>query len=181
MSNKECLENNTESSGGNTKKNLYEKIASLMEKAQELSTLCDVQPGIVIFTPGKDILWPTESQAKERFQNYLSFRWDTRNDNLVTHETNLEKKKKAQEENIRIMEQENEEKEMELLFNEVIDGKSYLELDARELKGMIKLIALKKTKVDERKKQLQEEDQPIKGNDNNIEEKNDSIPKNNYV
>ncbi|WMV09821.1 hypothetical protein MTR67_003206 [Solanum verrucosum] len=163
MSNKECLENNTESSGGNTKKTLYEKIASLMEKAQELSTLCDVQPGIVIYTPGEDILWPTASQAKERFQNYLSFRWDTRNDNLVTHETNLEKKKKAQEENIRIMEQENEEKEMELLFNEVIDGKSYLELDARELKGMIKLIALKKTKVDERKKQLQEEDQPIKG------------------
>uniref|UniRef100_M1DKJ1 Type I MADS box transcription factor n=1 Tax=Solanum tuberosum TaxID=4113 RepID=M1DKJ1_SOLTU len=71
---------------------------------------------------------------------------------------------KAQEENIRKMEQENEEKIMELLFNEVIEGKSVFELDVRELKDMIKLIALiKKTKVAERKKQLQEEDQLIKG------------------
>ncbi|WMV10306.1 hypothetical protein MTR67_003691 [Solanum verrucosum] len=76
---------------------------------------------------------------------------------------------KAQEENIRKMEQENAEKIMELLFNAVIEGKSVFELDVRELKDMIKLIALKKTKVAERKKQLQEEDQPIK---DKIKEKN---------
>ncbi|KAG5628078.1 hypothetical protein H5410_013296 [Solanum commersonii] len=76
------------------------------------------------------------------------------------------------------MEQENEEKIMELLFNEVIEGKSVFEFDVRELKDMIKIIALKKTKVAERMKQLQEENQPIKGNHNNIAEKNDEHPKN---
>ncbi|KAK6803757.1 hypothetical protein RDI58_001541 [Solanum bulbocastanum] len=181
MSNKERLENNTESSGGNTSNLLYKKIAGFTKKAQELSTLCEAQLGIVIFSPSGDISWPTENQARERFENYLSFDWDTRKLNLETHESSLDKKMKAQEENVRKMEQENEEKKMKLLFNEVINGKNYLELDARELEGMIKLVALNKTKVDERKKQLQEEDQPIKDNDNNIEEKNDSIPKNNYV
>ncbi|KAK4737886.1 hypothetical protein R3W88_001583 [Solanum pinnatisectum] len=162
MSNKERLENNTESSGGNTKNLLYKNIANLMKKAQELSTLCDAQPGIVIFSPDEYILCFTQQK---------------RNDNLDTHETNLVKKMKAQEENIRKMELENEEKKMKLLFNEVVEGKSFLELDARELKGIIKQISLNKTKVVERKKQLQQEDKPIKGNGNNIEEMNDEHPK----
>ncbi|KAG5628079.1 hypothetical protein H5410_013297 [Solanum commersonii] len=73
MSNKERLENNTKLSGGNKKNLFYKKITSLTKKAHEVSTLCDVQLKIVIFSPDKVILWPTESQAKERFENYLSF------------------------------------------------------------------------------------------------------------
>lgn len=119
-----------------------------------------------------------ESQVKERFEKYLSFSEVVRMDNLVKHETNLDKMMKAQEENIRKMEQKNEEKKLELLFNEVIEGKSFYELDASELKGLIKLVALKKAKVDERKKQLHEQDQSIKDNDNNIGEKNYEHPEN---
>ena len=48
----------------------------------------------------------------------------------------------------------------------------------RKLKDMIKLNVLKKNKVVFRKKQPQEEDQPIKGNYNNIEKQNDEHPKN---
>ncbi|KAG5628077.1 hypothetical protein H5410_013295, partial [Solanum commersonii] len=156
MSNKERLENNTESSGGNTNNLLYKKIACFTKKAHELSTLCDAQLGIVIFSPIEEILWPTENQAKERFENYLSFDLDTRKINLETQESSLDKKMKAQEKNIRKMEQEMRRKKwscclMKLLMERAI-WNSMLE-------------------------NLKKEDQPIKGNDNNIEEKNDSIPK----
>ncbi|XP_015168372.1 agamous-like MADS-box protein AGL92 [Solanum tuberosum] len=178
MSNTEHESDRELSDDSNTKNPLYKKIASLSKKAQELSILCDIPLGLIIFCPGEVILWPTETQVKERFEKYLSFPEFLRMPNLVTHESNLDKMMKAQEENITKMEQNNKEKKTELLFNEVVEGKSFYELDAEELKGLINLVALKKNKVDERKKQLHEQDEPIKGNDNNIGEKKDERLKN---
>ncbi|KAK6774206.1 hypothetical protein RDI58_029445 [Solanum bulbocastanum] len=96
---------------------------------------------------------------------------------LVLNETLLTKIVKNREERIRKLEQKCEEKKMELLFNDVFEGKSIHELDAEELKGSIKLCALKKAKVAEWKKQLHEHDQPRECNYNNVGEKNDGVPK----
>ncbi|KAK6780161.1 hypothetical protein RDI58_022345 [Solanum bulbocastanum] len=81
------------------------------------------------------------------------------------------------EERIKKLEQKYRHKKMELLFNEVIEGKSTHELDAEELKDLIKLCVLKNAKVAEWEKQLHEHDQPIEGNDNYVGEKNDGGPK----
>ncbi|MCE3052525.1 hypothetical protein HAX54_052817 [Datura stramonium] len=143
-----------------------------MRPQQHFSYPCNKEPNPV-GSSGEVILWPSETEAKERVKWYFGNSEIVRMIKLVKNETYLEKMVKAREESIRKMKQQNEEKKMELLFNEVVEGKSICELDAEELKGLIKLFALKKTKVDERRKQLQEHDQPIEDNDNNAGEKND--------
>jgi len=67
----------------------------------------------------------------------------------VLNEPLLIKIVKDQEERIKKLEQKYGDKKMELLFNEVIEGKSTHELDVEELKGLIKLCALKNAKVAE--------------------------------
>lgn len=58
---------------------------------------------------------------------------------------------------VKKIEQIAEEKEMKNLFGQLYEGrKSFNELDARELKGLLKLIPVIRAKLEERKKQLNE-------------------------
>ncbi|CAN4127187.1 unnamed protein product [Withania somnifera] len=75
-----------------------------------------------------------------------------------------------------------EEKEMGNLFNQLAEGKkSFYELDARAINGLFKLFAAKRTKLDERKKLLNEhvdDNVPNENgsNDSNAGEENDGHP-----
>ncbi|XP_015170565.1 uncharacterized protein [Solanum tuberosum] len=60
----------------------------------------------------------------------------------------------------------NEEKEMELLFNQLVEGKSINELDARQMKGLLKVCAAKTAKINERKEQLKQPLNPASNNEN---------------
>ncbi|KAG5586213.1 hypothetical protein H5410_046647 [Solanum commersonii] len=102
---------------------LYKRVTSLFKKAQKLSNLCDVQIGITIFSSDEILLRPSETEAREKVQ--------------------IKKKE------LRNWNKSMGTKNMELLFNEVIEGKSTHELDVEELKGLIKLCALKNAKVAE--------------------------------
>ncbi|MCD7470335.1 hypothetical protein HAX54_010105 [Datura stramonium] len=157
---------------------LYKRITRLFKKEKELSTLCDVQVGLIICSPREAISWPSETEARERVKWYFGNSKVVRMNKLVKNESYLDKMVKAREESIRKMKQKNGEKKMELLFNEVAKGKSIYELDAKEIKGLIKLFSLKKAKVDERKKQLQEHNQTVEANGNNAGEKADGHLKN---
>lgn len=44
-----------------------------------------------------------------------------------------------------------EEKEIKLLFNQLVERKSYTELDGRDIKGLLKLFATMMDKISERK------------------------------
>lgn len=61
----EELENNRELSDSNRKNLLYKRIANLSKKAQELSILCDVKLGLIIFCPGEVILCPTKVKLRK--------------------------------------------------------------------------------------------------------------------
>ncbi|KAK6774104.1 hypothetical protein RDI58_029343 [Solanum bulbocastanum] len=62
----------------------------------------------------------------------------------------------------------NEEKEMELLFNQLMEGKSINELDARQMKGLLKVFVAKTAKINERKIQLEKPPNPPSNNKNVI-------------
>nr|XP_004252156.1 uncharacterized protein LOC101256457 [Solanum lycopersicum] len=62
----------------------------------------------------------------------------------------------------------NEEKEMELLFNQLVEGKNINELDARQMKGLLKVCAAKTTRINERKEQLKQPLNPPSNNENVI-------------
>lgn len=49
----------------------------------------------------------------------------------------------------------NEEKEVELLLNQLVVGNSINELHTREIKGLLKVLDAKTTKINERKNELQ--------------------------
>ncbi|KAG5570150.1 hypothetical protein H5410_059916 [Solanum commersonii] len=129
--------NNTYLSVRNRKSLLYKRVTSLFKKAQKLSNLCDVQIGITIFSSDEVLLWPSETEAREKVQWYLSLPEFQRMNHLVLNETLLIKIVKDREERIKKLEQKYEDKKMELLFNEILEGKSTHELDAEELKGLI--------------------------------------------
>ncbi|XP_059277893.1 uncharacterized protein LOC132032121 [Lycium ferocissimum] len=54
----------------------------------------------------------------------------------------------------------NEEKEIELLFNQLVEGRNINELDSREIKGFLKATAAKMDKINDRKKILNQQYQP---------------------
>ena len=71
-----------------------------------------------------------------------------------------------------------EKKEIEYLFNQLVEArKRFDELDVRETKGLLKLFVVKRTELEERKKQLNENvENEIDPNDNNDGEENDGLP-----
>ncbi|WMV59517.1 hypothetical protein MTR67_052902 [Solanum verrucosum] len=116
---------------------LDRRETSLFKKAEELSILCDVEVAIIIFRSGKiqPITWKSTSLAQDVLKRYLSFIEFKRHEKLVTHEDYLQKKVDKKEEQISKLEKMNEAKEIEILFNQLVEGKSIDELDAREMKG----------------------------------------------
>ncbi|KAK4343949.1 hypothetical protein RND71_037043 [Anisodus tanguticus] len=146
---------------------LNRRAITLFKKAEEFSTLCDVEVAIIIFSPGEiqPIVWQCKGLAKDVLMRYLSFPEDERLKKLVKHETYLLEKVKKQEEQISKIEKINEEKEMELLFNQLVEGRSIYELDAIEIKGLLQLVASKMAKLNERKKQINQPPNPPPNNE----------------
>ncbi|XP_049345664.1 agamous-like MADS-box protein AGL90 [Solanum verrucosum] len=147
---------------------LDRRETSLFKKAEELSILCDVEVAIIIFRSGKiqPITWKSTSLAQDILKRYLSFIEFKRHEKLVTHEDYLQKKVDKKEEQISKLEKMNEAKEIEILFNQLVEGKSIDELDAREMKGLLKVFAAKMAKLNVRKKELNQSPNPPTNKEN---------------
>ncbi|XP_049358845.1 MADS-box transcription factor PHERES 2-like [Solanum verrucosum] len=147
---------------------LDRRVTSLFKKAEELSILCDIEIAIIIFRPGsiQPIAWKSASLAQDVLTRYLSCEANERIKNFVKHETYLQRKAEKKEKQISKLEKMNEEKEMELLFNQLVEGKSINELDARQIKGLLKVCAAKTAKINERKEQLKQPLNPQSNNEN---------------
>jgi len=144
------------------------RVTSLFKKAEELSILCDIEVAIIIFRPGsiQPIAWKSASLAQDVLTRYLSCEANERIKFFVKHETYLQWKAEKKEKQISKLEKMNEEKEMELLFNQLVEGKSINELDARQMKGLLKVCAAKMAKINERKEQLKQPLNPASNNEN---------------
>ncbi|KAK4726992.1 hypothetical protein R3W88_031909 [Solanum pinnatisectum] len=116
---------------------LDRKATSFFKKVEELSILRDVEVAIY-----------------ERIKKF------------VKHETYLLRKVDKKEKQISKLDKMNEQKEMKLLFNQLVEGKSINELDAREMKGLFKVCATKMTKINERKEQPRQPPNPSSNNEN---------------
>jgi len=130
--------------------------------------MCDIEVAIIIFRPGsiQPIAWKAASLAQGVLTRYLSCLANERIKFFVKHETYLQWKAEKKEKQISKLEKMNEEKEMELLFNQLVEGKSINELDARQMKGLLKVCAAKMAKINERKEQLKQPLNPASNNEN---------------
>ncbi|XP_059277884.1 MADS-box transcription factor PHERES 1-like [Lycium ferocissimum] len=153
----------TRDSSENVRNSILDRRAtSLFKKVEEFSILCDVDVAIIIFRPGEaePIVWKSQILAKEVLMRYLSFSKEIRLKKLEKLETYLSKKVNEQEERIRKLEKMKGEKEMELLFNQFMEGNNTNELDARQIKGLLNMFRAKMDKLNERKKQLNQPPKP---------------------
>ncbi|XP_055800827.1 agamous-like MADS-box protein AGL86 [Solanum dulcamara] len=147
---------------------LDRRATSFFKKAEEFSILCDVEVAIIIFRPGniQPIAWKSTSLDQDVLKRYLRFTKFERLKKFVIHETYLQGKVDKKEEHIGKLEKTNEENEMELLFNQLVEGKSINKLDARQMKGLLKVFSTKLSKIDERKKELKQPPNPPSNNEN---------------
>uniref|UniRef100_M1A3R3 Type I MADS box transcription factor n=1 Tax=Solanum tuberosum TaxID=4113 RepID=M1A3R3_SOLTU len=153
---------------------LDKRLEALFKQANELSIRCDIEIGLIVFAPGENnaFVWPSLAQANDRVKNYLASIANLKK--LSTHIDELEKIVDAQKKYVYEIEQMVEQKEMEKLFNDLVETRKEVnELDITKTKSLLKLFAMKRTQLDERKKQLSENvENEIDHNDNKDEEEN---------
>ncbi|KAK4353958.1 hypothetical protein RND71_026152 [Anisodus tanguticus] len=132
------------------------KIASLSKQAKELSSLCDIHVAVIVCSHGETIpsISPNEDEARVIINRYLSHSEEERSKKLITLETYLSKKLVERENYIRKI----EEKKIEIIFNQLYEADFNLyKLNAQEIKELLKLSALTQAKLEERKKELDQQ------------------------
>ncbi|OIT27501.1 PREDICTED: MADS-box transcription factor 31-like [Nicotiana attenuata] len=142
---------------------LQERMETLFKKAEELSVLCDVEIGIIVFSPDKKNAvyeWPSRDKFKQLLMRYLDKPLVERLKKLTTNEMFLMKEMDAK---MKIIEQQKtEEKEMEQLFSQLYLGeKTVFDLDKRQLIGVRNLAIKAKEKAVKRRIQLKLQDQRL--------------------
>uniref|UniRef100_M1DKB7 Type I MADS box transcription factor n=1 Tax=Solanum tuberosum TaxID=4113 RepID=M1DKB7_SOLTU len=155
---------------------LDKRLEALFKQANELYILCNIEIGLVIFAPGENnvFVWPSLAQANNRVKNYLASIKIAKLQKVATRVDELEKVVDAQKKHIYEIEQMVEQKEMEKLFNDLVETRIEVnELDITETKSLLKLFAIKRTQLDESKKQLSENvENEIDPNENKDGEEN---------
>ncbi|WMV59673.1 hypothetical protein MTR67_053058 [Solanum verrucosum] len=135
---------------------LDKRLEALGKQANELSIICDIELGLIVLTPRENnaFVWPSLIQAKDSVKNYLASINKGNLEKLERHDHHLKKIVDAQEKYIYKIEKMVEQKEMEKLFNQLVKAEKRVDelLDITETKGLLKLFAVKRSKLDERKK-----------------------------
>lgn len=129
------------------------RVDSLFKKAKELSILCGVYICIIILNPsdGNLITWSSKGEVQQGLSKFLRFPEQERLKKMVLHEHFLKQRVDEETKNLMKLRKENEEKEMEILMNQLTNGASIDELDERQLNGLL-LLADEKIKMLENRK-----------------------------
>ncbi|KAF3641913.1 hypothetical protein FXO38_21398 [Capsicum annuum] len=136
---------------------LEKRFKSLCKKAKQLSIRCDIEAGIIAFSHVENNIfaWPSVIKTKDRVENYFACIELKKLVKFQKHQTFLQSIVDTQEKYIDQMKQKVEKMEMDNLCNELVNTrKRFDELEDREIKGLLKLFAVKRTKLEERKQQL---------------------------
>ncbi|KAK4727339.1 hypothetical protein R3W88_032256 [Solanum pinnatisectum] len=123
---------------------LDQRLEALRKQANELSILCNIELGMIVFTPGENnaFVWPSLIEAKDSVKKYLASFNKGNLEKLERHDHHLKK--------IKMVEQK---ENGETLFNQLVKAERRVdELDITETKSLLKLFAVKRSKLDERKK-----------------------------
>lgn len=94
----------------------------MCKQANDLSILCDIQIGLIIFTAGENnvLTWPSLAQAQDRVKKYLASIKNQMQQKLVQHDNYFQLIVNDQENYVNEIEKIAEEKEMESLFNQLV-------------------------------------------------------------
>ncbi|GFP97896.1 agamous-like mads-box protein agl80 [Phtheirospermum japonicum] len=140
------------------KSTLKRRVENLYKKAHELSILCNIEMFIVLLNrkEGELTLWPSQDKAMKGIAKFLDFPEQERLKKMVLQEKHLTDKMQDVAEQISKLRKNNNETEMKILMKQVIDGKSFDELDLGQINGLNHLIDENLKKLQRRGDELDE-------------------------
>ncbi|XP_073148969.1 agamous-like MADS-box protein AGL80 [Henckelia pumila] len=135
------------------------RVDSLFKKASELSILCGVYICIIILNPsdGTLITWSSEDEVQQGFSKFLRFPEEERLKKMVLRENFLKRRVDEEAKSLMKLRKENEEKEMEILMDQTMNGASIDELDENQLNGLLLLADDKIKMLENRKDDLEKQ------------------------
>ncbi|KAM7502643.1 hypothetical protein LguiB_001547 [Lonicera macranthoides] len=142
------------------KSTLKKRRDGLFKKIEELSTLCDVEPAVVVYARGEEEesgVWPSKEVTEERFRRYEFIPDVEKTLKMTTQEAYLQERVAKEMDKIKREEKKNEEKEISLIMNQLADGMKLTMLDTRQLNAMYAFAEESLKKLKERSKKLMED------------------------
>ncbi|KAM7497282.1 hypothetical protein LguiA_021696 [Lonicera macranthoides] len=142
------------------KSTLKRRRDGLFKKIEELSTLCDVEPAVVVYARGEEEesgVWPSKEVTEERFRRYEFIPDVEKTLKMTTQEAYLQERVAKEMDKIKREEKKNEEKEISLIMNQLADGMKLTMLDTRQLNAMYAFAEESLKKLKERSKKLMED------------------------
>ncbi|KAI8003194.1 MADS-box transcription factor PHERES 2 [Camellia lanceoleosa] len=129
------------------KTTLRKRRAGMIKKISELSTLCDIEAGIVIYNPGEvtPTVWPSYEYMKQMFKRFLSMSIIDRSQKMVTYEGYIIQIITKETENNITEKKNNDKKEIQEIMNQTFEGNDLNELDMTRL-NLLSLLADDKLK-----------------------------------
>ncbi|KAM7497280.1 hypothetical protein LguiA_021694 [Lonicera macranthoides] len=142
------------------KSTLKRRRDGLFKKIEELSTLCDVEPAVVVYARGEEEesgVWPSKEVTEERFRRYEFIPDVEKTLKMTTQEAYLQERVAKEMDKIKREEKKNEEKEISLIMNQLADGMKLTMLDTTQLNAMYAFAEESLKKLKERSKKLMED------------------------
>ncbi|KAM7497279.1 hypothetical protein LguiA_021693 [Lonicera macranthoides] len=143
------------------KSTLKKRRESLFKKIEELSTLCEVEPAVVVYARGEEEeelgVWPSKEVTEERFRRYEFIPDVEKTLKMTTQETYLQERVAKETDKIVREEKKNDENEISLIMNQLADGMKLTMLDTRQLNAMYAFAEESLKKLKERGKKLEDD------------------------
>ncbi|KAL7161980.1 hypothetical protein ACSBR2_042454 [Camellia fascicularis] len=126
---------------------LRRRRPSIFKKIDELSTLCDVKAGTVIYNQGEaePTVWPSYEYMKQMFEKFLSMSIIDRSQKMVTHERYIIQMITKETEKNNREKKNNDKKEIQEIMNQMFEGNDLNELNMMKL-HLLSLLADDKLK-----------------------------------
>ncbi|KAL3532183.1 hypothetical protein ACH5RR_005704 [Cinchona calisaya] len=137
---------------------LWRTRDGLFKKAKELSTLCDVEVGVIIQDKEKNdqFVWPSHQEVEEKLVRFLNIPESNRNQKMSTHESFLKGMVSKEIEHVWKIHKKNDEKEIKHLIHKLIEGKITIkELDMMQTHGLSRLMLDQMNRVEKRIQDLE--------------------------
>ena len=131
----------------------------MFTKLEKLSILCEVETAVVIYARGEEEMdvWPSKEVVEERFRRYEFIPEVEKALKMTTHETYLRERVTKETYIIEREEKKNDDKEIQLMINQLADGTKLTEFDSRQLNAMYAFAVESLKKLKEKITKLEEQ------------------------
>ncbi|KAK6231953.1 Transcription factor [Theobroma cacao] len=121
---------------------LKKRRLGLLKKVSELTTLCDVNACVIIYSPDEiePKVWPSHNVVKQQLIWFRSIPELNRQKKMMNQETYLKGKVTKVQEQLTKLERRNKDVEMAHLTHQINQGKRLDELNLSELRGLTWLV-----------------------------------------